>query len=68
MTPAQISEARKSLGLTQYDFGRLLGYTGNRNSVQAMVWTIEVGKKRLRDPQRRLIQAYLAGYRPDDWP
>ena len=29
---------------------------------------LENGGRPIREPQRRLVEAYLSGYRPDDWP
>ena len=29
---------------------------------------LETGRRTIRPAQRRLIEAYLAGYRPQDWP
>jgi hypothetical protein len=29
---------------------------------------METGRREIRDAQRRLVEAYLAGYRPPDWP
>lgn len=63
MTPAEIREARKSLGLGQRDFARLLGYRA-----PTRVSEIETGAKKPSDSVVRLIRAYLGGYRPDDWP
>jgi len=59
-------EARLRLGLTQTQMGALLGYEGEH--VRQMVYEIEQGQKPLRPCQRRLLEAYLSGYRPDDWP
>jgi len=59
-------EARLRLDLTQSQMGALLGYEGEH--VRQMVYEIEQGQKPLRPCQRRLLEAYLSGYRPDDWP
>jgi hypothetical protein len=32
------------------------------------VQDIVTGRRPLMPAQRRLLQAYLSGYRPDDWP
>jgi DNA-binding XRE family transcriptional regulator len=58
--------ARVKLGLTQTQMGQLLGYSGEH--VRQMVYEIETGDKPLMPCQRRLLQAYLDGYRPKDWP
>jgi len=61
-----IKAARVKLGLTQTQMGQLLGYSGEH--VRQMVYEIEQGDKPLMPCQRRLIEAYLSGYRPKDWP
>lgn len=67
MTDAQFAkEGRATLGLTQEQMGRLLGYSGQH--VRQMVYEIETGSKPLMPCQKRLLEAYLAGYRPSDWP
>lgn len=59
-------EVRLRLGLTQTQMGAMLGYQGEH--VRQMVYEIEAGDKPLMPCQRRLLEAYLAGYRPKDWP
>lgn len=66
MTPKQLQEARRELGLTLEQMATMLGYQGAQR--RQMMWDIENGRKPLREPQRRLIEAYLSGYRPSDWP
>lgn len=44
----------------------MLGYEGPHR--RQMMRRVEIGERALREPQRRLIEAYLSGYRPDDWP
>lgn len=66
MTPAQLKKARLSFGLTLVQMARLLGYSGE--NLRQMGYDLESGKRPIREPQRRLIEAYLAGYRPKDWP
>lgn len=66
MTPDQIREARSTLGLSQHDLALMLGYEGHDRRVQ--VSHLERGMRVLRPAQRRLLEAYLAGYRPPDWP
>jgi transcriptional regulator with XRE-family HTH domain len=61
----QLKEARHKLGLTQEEFGRLLGYVGM--NVRDQIHHMETGRKVVREPQRRLVEAYLSGYRPKDW-
>lgn len=63
---ADLKEARLRLGLTQTHMGEMLGYSGAH--VRQMVYEIEQGQKPLMPCQARLLQAYLDGYRPVDWP
>jgi len=44
----------------------MLGYEGEHR--RQLMHRIEIGERALREPQRRLIAAYLEGYRPADWP
>lgn len=67
MTPTQIKEARHTLGLTLEAMGKLLGYSGA--NVRSMMDDLETGRRPVREAQRRLVEAYLSGYRPPrDWP
>ena len=66
MTPPQLTRARQSLGLTLEQFARMLGYDGVQSRSQ--VHNLETGRRTIRPAQRRLIDAYLSGYRPEDWP
>lgn len=66
MTPDQIHEARHKLGLSLTELGLLLGYQGLHVRVQ--MDDLETGRRPLRECQRRLLVAYLEGYRPRDWP
>ena len=63
MTPAEIAAARATLGLTQAQLAAVMGLRG-----QAAVSEWEAGKRTPGGQSVRLIRAYLAGYRPDDWP
>jgi len=67
MTPPQIKEARLSLGLTQSKLSRLLDT--DPTTIRRM--EMDADKASFRKPaprMARLIEAYLNGYRPDDWP
>jgi transcriptional regulator with XRE-family HTH domain len=66
MTPADLARARRVLGLTLDEMARMLGYTGEQ--ARSQVHHMETGRREIRDAQRRLVEAYLAGYRPPDWP
>ena len=64
MTPEEFKKARKSVGLNrQSDAAAMLGY-----SRTASISDIETGKAEPNGAAVRLLQAYLDGYRPKDWP
>jgi hypothetical protein len=44
----------------------MLGYVGM--NVRDQVHHLETNRKPIREPQRRLVEAYLSGYRCKDWP
>ena len=66
MSPSDLSETRRKLGLTLSEMATLLGYQGSERRQQCA--DLESGRRAIREPQRRLVEAYLAGYRPRDWP
>lgn len=66
MTPKQMARARERLGLTLEAMATMLGYQGTQR--RQMQYDLETGRREIREPQRRLVEAYLAGYRPPDWP
>jgi transcriptional regulator with XRE-family HTH domain len=66
MTPEEFKAARQSFGLTQAEFAKLVGYEGKRGS--QVISDIERGRSALNETVSRLVQAYLDGWRPDDWP
>jgi DNA-binding transcriptional regulator YiaG len=66
MTPAELKSIRIWLNLSGAEFARLLGYEGPH--LRQMMNEFESGRKRIREPQRRLAEAYRDGYRPTDWP
>ena len=66
MTPDQLARARQRLGLTLEQMAMMLGYVGEQR--RQMMYDLESGRRTIREPQRRLVEAYLAGYRPKDWP
>lgn len=67
MTPEQIKEARQSLGLTQAQLAALLDT--DPQTVRRMEQRQDASTFRKPAPRMvRLIQAYLRGDRPDDWP
>ena len=66
MTPQQLKEARRKLGLTLDQMAAMLGYEGEQ--ARSQLHHMETGRREIRPAQRRLVEAYLAGYRPQDWP
>ena len=62
MTPQEFKEARIKLGLSQGNLGQLMKTTDR--SVRR--W--ENGDREIPGPVIVLMQAYLDGYRPEDWP
>ena len=66
MTPTQLKEARHKLGLSLSQMARMLGYSGTHAMQQ--IRHMENGDRSIREPQKRLVKAYLEGYRPKDWP
>jgi DNA-binding transcriptional regulator YiaG len=67
MTPTQIKEARRKLGLTQSQLAAILDT--DPRAVRAMESDPATSKHRKPAPRMmRLLTAYLSGYRPDDWP
>lgn len=58
-----LRSARKKLGLTQAELARLLGY-----SRPATISDVEHGREQMSQTARRLLAAYVEGYRPQDWP
>lgn len=63
MTPTDIKQARQSLGLTQDQLAAVMGLRGKQTISE---W--ERGVRNADAANVRLLQAYLDGYRPKDWP
>jgi len=66
MTPSELKQARLKLGLSLSKMAAMLGYEGQHAAQQMR--KMETGERSIREPQRRLMEAYLKGYRPPDWP
>ena len=66
MTPEELKEARLALGLSMTAMAAMLGYEGAHAKIQ--IYRMETGERPIREAQRRLVVAYLEGYRPKDWP
>lgn len=63
MTGDDIRTARKQLGLTQKQLAEVIGMTD-----KSYISKLESGAVNLGRTSQRLLQAYLDGYRPKDWP
>lgn len=63
MTPVDFKQARSNLGLNQSQLAALLGY-----GTYSRISELEGGRTQITDQCARLIQAYVDGYRPRDWP
>lgn len=67
MRPEEFKAARKDLGLSVSLMGAMLGVT--RHHVCRMEMPpYRSGHRIVTETMRRLVQAYLDGYRPYDWP
>ena len=67
MTPAEIKQARQSLGLSVAQLAALLDT--DPQTIRRMEQSERANTFRKPAPRMvRLIHAYLAGHRPDDWP
>lgn len=67
MTPDQMRKARKDLGLTQAQMADMLDTDAQSVRRMEMQETASTHRKPAVRMQR-LIEAYMAGYRPKDWP
>jgi DNA-binding transcriptional regulator YiaG len=63
MSGLQFRKARETLGLTQPQIGAVLGYP---RKMTICDW--ENHRNPVPPPVARLMQAYIDGYRPKDWP
>jgi DNA-binding transcriptional regulator YiaG len=67
MTPQQLKEARRKLGLSVSQMGTMLDTAAS--TIRKMETDASRSTHRKPAPRmQRLIDAYLSGYRPDDWP
>lgn len=55
MEADEFKDTRKRLGLTLWDLGRAIGYTGNRNTVQVMIRAYEAGRRPVPPWIERLV-------------
>lgn len=67
MTPTQLREARRDLGLSVRQLAAMLSV--DPDLVRRMEIQIgDEGHRPIRGVIQRLVLAYLDGYRPPDWP
>jgi transcriptional regulator with XRE-family HTH domain len=67
MKPHEFKEARHKLGLSLNQMADMLGLQSNH--VRRLEFPEESNQRRpVMEQTRRLLQAYLEGYRPPDWP
>lgn len=68
MTHLELRAARERLGLTQVEMARMLDMDSEKSVIR--MESDPTLKTARPAPRRavRLIEAYLAGYRPTDWP
>ena len=64
MTPAAFRAGRNALGLTQKQLAMLMGY----GCKQRITEIERPGRDAVPFRAGRLMEAYLQGYRPPDWP
>jgi DNA-binding transcriptional regulator YiaG len=68
MSADELEAARRTLGLSVREFAAMLGCS------QQHLWRMRTSAGEKRQHRRvtgtteRLVRAYLAGYRPRDWP
>ncbi len=65
MTNHEFRAIRNKLGLTQAQLATVLGYSG---ALTVSTMERETNPKPIPGLLARLMRAYDAGYRPDDWP
>lgn len=63
MDSKEIRAARVTLGLTQAQLAKVMGY-----GATTRISELERGVKGMGPGATRLLKAYLDGYRPKDWP
>ena len=62
MTPAELRAAQEKLGLSQTQLARVLGI--DPRSYRRLI----KGDRAVSGPIQRVVEALLAGWRPDNWP
>ena len=67
MTPTELKQARRKLGLTGVELGVVLG-VGSRHIRAMEAKPGLITHKRISKAQAGFVNGMLYGYRPDDWP
>lgn len=67
MSPDDLKQARRTLGLSVADLAAMLGVAPSHLRRMEMQPGKEAHRP-VRETTQRLVQAYLDGYRPPDWP
>ena len=68
MTPASFRAARKSLGLSQAEFARALGYrSADNHTLRQQVCDMEAGRKPIQPQVYRLAEMFARVGIPEEW-
>lgn len=67
MTPDEFNEARRQLGLTVTEMADMLGVS-HQHVRRFSIAPDKDSHRPVNSTTERLINAYLDGYRPADWP
>jgi len=65
MSPKEVSDAQKHLGLTNAEMAELLGIGGNPNTKKTEVDKLKTGRKKMGPERTRKLQAILSEYSLD---
>ena len=71
MTPQDIRKARLRFGLSLAKMGRMLGFEGGHvaQSMHCLELPVDDDRHRpITKPRKMLLEIYLSGYRPANWP
>ncbi len=60
MTPADLKAARETLGLTQEEFGRRLGFHGQPLNIAKSIRRLEAGAREINGTVERLVKVLIA--------
>jgi len=60
MTPADLKAARETLGLTQEEFGRRLGFRGQPLNIAKSIRRLEAGAREIDGTVERLVKVLIA--------